>query len=179
MRRLVVEQRFSRRWLVGALLAVIGMAAAGVFVRSGVAGAEANDPVDEGASIVEDYSYPGAAAIEQSRHITLLKGDGHVLLVDCATAPDPVRVQSFVDGTRPGDDFCFQINGPSGYLTMRLADSYFIKGDSVHRLKALVTPNDTTPPSTVNVPADNTKWIPLTYQTTTDPQILVEIRTDS
>lgn len=162
------------RWLPR-LLTVGALGAAAVVVGHVEAGASDTQPAaDAQPSIVETYDYPNAAYWEQQRHIKLLKGDGHILFVDCAGATDLVHVQSSTGGTHVGDDFCFRITGPVGYVTMQLTDSYLITNGSKYPLTATVSPGDG---KAVPVPPSHLQWTPLTNKTTGDPQTLVELRT--
>ncbi|MBB5476297.1 hypothetical protein [Micromonospora parathelypteridis] len=98
-------------------------------------------------SIVEDYSYPGAAQVLAQRGIKLIKGDGHITLVDCGSRPnnppeDLILVQSN-DLTLPGgSNFCFKPTGASGLLTMEIPKVYFVRGDNTNTLAAKVEVKD-------------------------------------
>ncbi|PYC69224.1 hypothetical protein C7C45_16140 [Micromonospora arborensis] len=72
-------------------------------------------------SLVEDFSYPGAAAIKQSRDIELIKGDGRITLVDCTDNPALIRVESLLR-----TDFCFAVKDDTGWLSLRLDGVFFI-----------------------------------------------------
>ncbi|MEU6367599.1 hypothetical protein ABZ876_18115 [Streptomyces sp. NPDC046931] len=79
-------------------------------------------PTDTGMpSAVETYDYPGAAKIQAEQKITLKRGDGHILLTDCASAFD-IKVESRTAGMY----FCFKVSGKQGFLTMELPDAYGI-----------------------------------------------------
>src|SRR3954451_12363058 len=86
--------RFSLRHIVvGAAVVASAMTGALGLKETAVADishapAQAEPPTeDNGGSIVEDGSYPDAAAIEGAQHIKLISGDGHILFADCATPP--------------------------------------------------------------------------------------------
>ncbi|MFD8086780.1 hypothetical protein ACFV4F_34370 [Kitasatospora sp. NPDC059722] len=65
-------------------------------------------------SAVEDFTYPGAAEIQQERGIKLIKGNGRLLLSECNSAVQQVKVYS------TNGDVCFQAVGAGGYLTMEI-----------------------------------------------------------
>lgn len=68
---------------------------------------------------VEDFSYPGAARIQQDQQIVLKRGDGHITLTSCEGTPD-ILVKS-----RTGQkSYCFDVNAKSGYLTLELPDAF-------------------------------------------------------
>ncbi len=109
-------------------LLVLGIAGGAVF-GFGNAVAFADDPPP----IEEEYDYPNADQIFKERGILLKKGDGHILLVECAGRTDVVQVQSSSKGK-----FCFHINANTGYLSLELPDTYLLKGDGKHSLQATV-----------------------------------------
>ncbi|MFB9928293.1 hypothetical protein ACFORO_09800 [Amycolatopsis halotolerans] len=119
--------------------------------------------------LVETYDYPGADKILAERNITLLKGDGHVLLVDCASGGDLIVVQSY---KIKGGDACFRVTGVPGYVTMQIPETYFIKGDS-HTAKATLTAKSTTE----SVDIQKGQWTPVGESIPKhDPAALLEIR---
>jgi hypothetical protein len=84
--------------------------------------------------IEEDYDYPQAEKILEERGIRLGKGDGHIVLVDCATGAGLVEVWS-----RSKGQFCFRIVGTVGSLSLDLPEVYLIKGGGHHIIQATVT----------------------------------------
>ena len=72
-------------------------------------------------TLEEDFNYPGAEAYLPSG-ITLKKGDGNLLIVNCATQAHAVKVESF-EGS---GEFCFNIRGQSAYVTLELAGVFLI-----------------------------------------------------
>ncbi|MGW4647610.1 trypsin-like serine protease [Kitasatospora sp. NPDC004289] len=91
-------------------------------------------------TVVEDYSYPGAAQILAERGITLKAGDGHFLLADCASGTGLVHVLS---RALTPSEVCFKINGRDGRLVMEIPRVYQIKADD-HAIKASLTADGTT-----------------------------------
>ncbi|MEA5364682.1 hypothetical protein VA596_34480 [Amycolatopsis sp., V23-08] len=153
--------------------AVLGLSAlvTSVFTTSaGAAGAAGATAADDGPPpIVETYDYPGADRILAERNITLLKGDGHILLVDCASGGNLIVVQSY---KIKGGDACFRVTGTPGYLTMQIPETYFIKGDG-HTAKATLTAKSTT--ETVDIQPG--QWTPVGESLPNhDPAALLEIR---
>ncbi|MFE4305695.1 hypothetical protein [Streptomyces sp. NPDC056891] len=70
---------------------------------------------------VEDFTYPGAARILSQEGISLKKGDGHIVLADCNSAADQIKVHTVADSSvKRKPAYCFEANAVSGYLTMDL-----------------------------------------------------------
>ncbi|MEU8659387.1 hypothetical protein [Actinoplanes philippinensis] len=130
---------------------MLAAGAAAAVVLSGSMAALAEAAADESpTSLVEDYSYPGAAQVEADRGIKLIKGDGHIMLVDCGADPNlPPEDLILVQTTKPGSpaqtNHCFKATGTSGVLTMEVGDVFFIRGESDRTLAAKVQVQDTTP----------------------------------
>ncbi|MGW2400790.1 trypsin-like serine protease [Kitasatospora sp. NPDC001664] len=91
-------------------------------------------------TVVEDYSYPGAAQILAERGITLKSGDGRFLLADCASGSGLVHVLS---RALTPSEVCFKVNGREGRLVMEIPRVYQIKADD-HAIKASLTADGTT-----------------------------------
>ncbi len=108
---------------------VLGFAAAltaGSFVVSGSgAAAQADDPQPD---LVENFEYPGAAAIEAARGIKLKKGDGHILFTECAAGANQIQVESTAY-TAPNNLFCFKVIGTKGNLTLELDEAFLVHGN--------------------------------------------------
>lgn len=76
-------------------------------------------------SLVEDYSYPGAAAIERERHIKLISGDGRItLLENCSSTQPKIQVETFAAGSEGA--YCFAVNGNTGLLKVEVPNVYLI-----------------------------------------------------
>ncbi|MEV6688455.1 hypothetical protein AB0N28_24420 [Streptomyces sp. NPDC051130] len=73
---------------------------------------------------VEDFGYPNADKILAEQHITLKRGDGHILLADCASGTDLMEVWS-----RQSERICFRVTGAGGYLTLEIPAVYAVKGN--------------------------------------------------
>jgi len=113
------------------LVAVISASAFLLTAPAQVAGGAPAD--DTPPPIVEDYSYPGADRILAERGLKLIKGDGHILLADCAAGTGQAEVWSRTKG-----NFCFKVSGASGWLTMEVPEAYLLVGAGGHTIAAKV-----------------------------------------
>ncbi|MFE5514176.1 hypothetical protein ACFQ9J_26950 [Streptomyces sp. NPDC056529] len=70
---------------------------------------------------VEDFNYPGAARILAEEGIALKRGDGQLVLADCNSAVNQIKVHTVADSSVGRKElYCFKANSTSGYLTMDL-----------------------------------------------------------
>ncbi|MFI5677358.1 hypothetical protein [Streptomyces cellulosae] len=93
---------------------------------------------------VEQFDYPGAADILTTQGIKLKKGDGHVLLVDCDSTSDQIKVYTVKDdvvGRKA--NYCFRATTPSGYLTLELPRVFALETGQ-HPISADLTANGET-----------------------------------
>ncbi|MEU2832511.1 hypothetical protein ABZ667_28260 [Streptomyces lavendulae] len=74
---------------------------------------------------IEDFGYPNADKILAEKHITLKRGDGHILLADCGSATDLMEVWS-----RANEKICFRVTGTKGYLTLEIPAVFAVKGNA-------------------------------------------------
>jgi hypothetical protein len=155
----------ARILLAGALVGG-GAAFAGTGALFHVSSAHADEAQP---SIEENYDYPDAAKIEAERGIKLIKGDGHIVFVDCATSGTLIQVWSKTSDER----FCFHVTKPNGYVTMELPDVYYIRGDD-HDVVAKVTIDD----ETESVELEQNTWNPIGEGTSPDSgsATLLELR---
>ncbi|MFB6894652.1 hypothetical protein ACFCX4_35805 [Kitasatospora sp. NPDC056327] len=157
------------------LLAAGALAAAGALLAgAALASADtppppppAGDPADIPPPAVEDFEYPGASAISG---ITLKRGDGHIVLADCA-GPTQIQVWSRA-AVNPFGRFCFRATGNSGYLTVELPDVYVLQTTGA-ALSAKVTVEGVTQP----VDLAKEDFRALGEGTSQKPTTLVELRT--
>ncbi len=165
--RFIVHSAAQRLAAFGAgLLGLTALATTVIAAPAGATGESATD--DTPPPIVEVYDYPGAAQILAERNITLLKGDGNILLVDCASGGNLIVVQSY----KTKGDACFRVSKAPGYVTMQIPETYFIMGDT-HTAKATLTAKSTT--ETVDIQPG--KWTPVGESLPNhDPAALLEIR---
>ena len=113
----------GRRLLVlGALVAVVAVAVP----SSPLLAAGDNDAPG---SLVEDFSYPGAAQIlTDDPRVKLISGDGHIILnATCAASADGVG-RIVVMTTEGGTAVCFDVLAARGRLTMKIDAVYSIDG---------------------------------------------------
>ncbi|MGW2559767.1 hypothetical protein ACWCXB_11070 [Streptomyces sp. NPDC001514] len=113
----------------------LGIAAAGALAWVAVGGAA---PTERGTAsealtyvadeapgfAVEDFNYPQADKILAEKGITLKRGDGHIVLADCASQTGLLEVWA-----RSKDKICFRVTGDSGWLTLEIPSVYGIKGN--------------------------------------------------
>ncbi|MFE1200423.1 hypothetical protein ACFW5V_01875 [Streptomyces sp. NPDC058762] len=74
---------------------------------------------------VEDYNYPQADKILAEKNIVLKRGDGHIVLADCASETGLLEVWA-----RSRDKICFKVTGNSGWLTLEIPSVYGVKGSA-------------------------------------------------
>jgi hypothetical protein len=142
------------------------MATAGAISASSVAAArtdldssavsDASSAADEG-SIVETYQYPNSDKILAEQKVKLISGDGHILLVSCATPAEGdvglIKVRTTVSGVAL---ICFKVSGTTGLLNLEVPAVFEIRGDGLtsgagHNITAIVTTDDgPLPPINVN-----------------------------
>ncbi|MCX4504935.1 MULTISPECIES: hypothetical protein [Streptomyces] len=114
--------------LAGAAIAALGFSTLAVAnavspdekAQQGVAAAADAPPY-----AIEDFAYPGADKIEQTRGLKLFKGDGHIILATCDESPDQIRIWS-----RQGDEgsrFCFRATASSGFLTLEIPQVFAVQ----------------------------------------------------
>ncbi|MGV9316395.1 hypothetical protein ACWDR0_30050 [Streptomyces sp. NPDC003691] len=101
-------------------------------------------------SASEGFDYPDAERILQDRKITLKRGDGRILLTDCSNAWD-ISVESMQAGT---GDYCFSIQGKTGYLTLELPRAFNIWTEE-HPIRATLIPEGSTEKTTIEVPENS------------------------
>ncbi|WP_185921840.1 hypothetical protein [Streptomyces sp. WAC06614] len=120
------------------LRTVAGAAAAGALAWAALTGAAAGGSADTAADTtalkvvaedgpgyaIEDFGYPNADKILAERNIVLKRGDGHILLADCASANDLLEVWS-----RSKEKICFKVTGTTGYLTLEIPSVFAVKGN--------------------------------------------------
>jgi len=108
----------------------VTVVAVGAAILGGTLAAHAGQQsaADDQPSLVEDFSYPNAAAIAAANNVVLVSGDGHILFADCAT---PVTDNISVIEVRSSDNVgakhdglvCFKVTARpkaeiTAYVTM-------------------------------------------------------------
>jgi hypothetical protein len=148
--------RFSVRLLVG-------VAALAVAVPVGAVAAaqpSVQPHADQQSSLVEDFSYPGAVAIQASDGVVLISGDGNIVYSACDTPPvDSIGVIQVhtIDGIgpEPGGTVCFKVLAAPAQISVMIPAVFEIRGDGQalgtgHKATADLTTDDGTK-STVTV----------------------------
>lgn len=110
-------------------LLVIALAAVSVPATM-LLGSSSAGAADAPPSIVEDFSYPGAAQIAQDDpRINLISGDGHIVLnPTCATPATGVGRINVVSDEGDASAICFDVLAASGQLSMRIDGVFSIDG---------------------------------------------------
>lgn len=137
---------------------------------------------DEPPPIVEDYGYPGAAAILASDHVQLISGDGHILYRPCPAPETPgliiVRTTDRI-GSAGNGKLCFEVTGTTGHLTLKVPNVYAIRGDGTstapgHKLKAQLT-TDAGANTTVDVNPNADTQVGIATTPPGDPTALLQM----
>jgi hypothetical protein len=116
-------------------------------------------------SIVETFEYPGGSNLPG---ITLVSGDGHILLVGCDEGRTSAEVWKFnVDLP-----YCFEFKGKTGYVSLKLDDVYGIRNNNDFAVNAKVSVAGVE--ETVAVPADD--WQGVGVGAGKGPAVLLELR---
>ncbi|MDD9381232.1 hypothetical protein M8Z33_32190 [Streptomyces sp. ZAF1911] len=155
--------------LVGAAAAVAGVASLGVAhagPQAPAAVAAADMPI-----ALEDFSYPDAARILADQKITLKRGDGNIVFVDCAAGTPDITVKSRI----AQKNFCFDVIGTKGWLTLELPDAFGIWTEA-HPVQAKITADGQE--TVVDAPANDYKPFGEAGDSGT-PSVLVELRVTS
>ncbi|MFE2721532.1 hypothetical protein [Kitasatospora sp. NPDC059327] len=100
---------------------------------------------------VEDFGYPGASGIT---NVKLLRGDGHLLLTDCAQSSH-IQIWTRAPGNKD-NKVCFTATTATGSLTLELADVFVVQ-TSGHSVRAGLTAGGTT--QTLDIPKDGFKAV--------------------
>ncbi|WP_423464688.1 hypothetical protein ACO229_09445 [Promicromonospora sp. MS192] len=112
--------------------AALGMLAAGAVAVGALFAFSANaDATQTGIaadelppSAVEDFNYPGADRVLAEYGFEVKRGDGHIVVADCATE-DVLRISTYGDGYK-----CFRTTGDSGWLTVAIARANGVRTNS-------------------------------------------------
>ncbi|WP_238432650.1 hypothetical protein [Micromonospora tarensis] len=112
--------------------------AAAAFTGVALAAGEDEPTGSNGGSIVEDYTYPGAAGILASYKVELIAGDGHIVWADCSTPPtgDIGLIKVYTTELIGQNDeglICFRALGPVGRLDLKVPAVFEIRGDGITR----------------------------------------------
>ncbi|MFI0242655.1 hypothetical protein [Streptomyces sp. NPDC016845] len=162
----------ARKTLLGATTAalVLGLGVT-AFALPRSASTSATTTAGDMPRTVEDFTYPGAAELQQDRGITLKRGDGHIWLTSPTSIADCSDASNIAIESRKGI-FCFKTNAKSGYLTLELPDTFSI-WTQAHPVKATLTAEGKD--TVVNAPANDLTPVGETGDTGIR-SVLVEIR---
>ncbi|BFU45357.1 hypothetical protein [Krasilnikovia sp. MM14-A1004] len=138
------------KYLAGVSAAVVAAVGGGAVALSPAA---ARADAQEQFPLVEDYSYPNAAAILEQQNVKLISGDGRILIADCATPPanNIGLLKVYTTDERIGADgigrVCFKVTGPRGVLNLEVPGVFEIRGDGQstgagHEVTADLTTDD-------------------------------------
>lgn len=158
-----------------ALTRILSIVAGTALALSGAGLALASQQSDSDAdapTIVEDYTYPGAAQVLAQRGITIVSGDGHLTRVACG-ATDLIEVRSAgvpADLDADPGHYCFKVNGTRGSLTLTIPNAYQVKGDN-HVVTATITVDS----ATSTVPITKNTWTGIGLGAGPDPATLLEL----
>lgn len=109
--------------VAGGALAWLALAGGAPVVASGTVAAAADETPGYA---VEDFNYPQADKILAEQGIALKRGDGHIVLVDCAGGTGLIEVWA---RRQDNKKICFRVTGNSGWLTMEIPAVHSIKGN--------------------------------------------------
>ncbi|OCC09937.1 hypothetical protein [Streptomyces sp. PTY087I2] len=99
---------------------------------------------------VEDFAYPGADRVLETRGIELKRGDGHIVLTDCDLNAPQIRVLTVADsGAGREGTYCFRATAAKGFLTLSLPRVFALEAADRPISADLTADGETT---TVDVP---------------------------
>lgn len=118
-----------------AIVLAVPLVLAAVGVTWSVQDAVAADVVEEQASLVEDFAYPGAAEILDEYGFAVHTGDGHIVFESARAMDEDIRcpvdqIQVEADGFRDTTDgafYCFRTSGKRGFLTLELPHTFVVR----------------------------------------------------
>ncbi|MEU2854977.1 hypothetical protein [Streptomyces syringium] len=161
-----------RRKLLAGVAGIVVVGTVGTAVNAAAAPGPADGATQSYA--VETFDYPNAAKILKERGIALRKGDGHILLADCAATHDIVVSTTALDNVDRGR-YCFKVTGTgkTGYLTLEIPKVVTI-GTGDYNVQAKLTADSET--TTVDVPKNDMTSVGQGTQKGGGPAVLVELR---
>lgn len=154
----------------GAVLGAVAIAAGGLFVPAAIAdGTTAETAADELPPFaVEDFNYPGADRILAERGFLLKRGDGHIVLADCAEE----NVINVSARDLANEDVCFRVTGDQGFLTLELVGVYLVHTNDYSTTQLETTVEG----ATETFEFGPNEWGPIGESTDGQEHMLVEIR---
>lgn len=113
------------------VLALLG--ATGLVAKAATTPGTPAAAADTPPSAVEDFAYPGAAAILAEQNVKLISGNGKIMIANCANPPNAdvtfIYVYTSDLSVNGGDSVCFRVLGTPGVLTMEVPAVFEIRGD--------------------------------------------------
>lgn len=113
--------RLSPHYTLPLLAVLIGFAACQGSENPNTGSQAARAAATAQTTLEEDFDYPGAENYVPSG-VTLKKGDGNLLIVDCATQHYTVKAETYMGI----GEFCFEVRGPNAYLTLDVSGVFLI-----------------------------------------------------
>ena len=163
--------------LLGVSAVVAGVVAA-AWAGSGAAAADGGAEVQS--SLVEDYAYPGAAAILAEHGLKVFTGDGHITVVSsgdigsAACAPGLIQVETMLEEDPFGAVYCFGTSGARGFLTLEVPNTFLLRGGNKPVEATAQLPGGTE--ETYDVPANTSVAVDPGDGSDMPEAILVELR---
>lgn len=176
VKRLLTKRRVAgggvRRVLGVTALAAVAAGLLAVGSAVGQDGGAGLAPVADEAQgyAVETFDYPQADRILQERGILLKRGDGHIVLADCASDENLLQVWATGHSTR----FCFRVTGDEGYLALEMPAVYSIRGNDYEAQVDMTVDGEE---RTYDIPQNTWTAVGASADPESGPQTLVEIRT--
>ncbi|WP_316519830.1 hypothetical protein [Kitasatospora brasiliensis] len=159
-----MHSRAARWFAAGAVATSVTLAATALAVADVT-------PADNSAAppAVEDFAHPGESPYG---NVKLLRGDGHIMLTDCATAWQ-IRVLSLDVPNDKGNEICFRATSSTGYLAVEVPNTFLIATQG-RPVNAKVTADGVS--RTVDVPKNDTASIGMGSSSNRVPTTLLELR---
>jgi hypothetical protein len=161
------QEYVVRRFVRGAALAAVGVAAA--VVASGSVSIAAEAEADTPSSLVEDFSYPGRDKILADQGLKLVSGDGNIMWVSCTTAGDLIKIESYDFA----DYVCFKLRGEHGFLSLEIGRTTYVYSQN-QPLEATLQLEGEAEPQTKQVPENF--WTPVGEAENLPSATILEIR---
>ena len=174
------EKSVDVKKLVGLVGASAVVAVVGVALSSGGAVAADGVGTEVQSSLVEDYAYPGAAAILAEHGLKVFKGDGHITVVSStdigsgSCAPGLIQVETMLEEDPFGAVYCFATTGLRGFLTLEVPNTFLLRGGNKPVEATAQLPGGTE--ETYDVPANTSVAVDPGDGADMPEAILVELR---
>jgi len=131
---------------ISACLLIVSVAHAATTTGPNTANEPATAPVVEAGYPIENYLHPNADEIAATTGVVLKEGDGYLMFADCTNNREQIQVVRSGTARRT---LCFNLTGPTGWLTMEIPASYGVRAGKNHDLTVTTTDNGHTETRTV------------------------------